>query len=105
MPTNKSLFPDSFAFKPERWLDNPRGPDGKKILTRCNISFGRGTRICLGMHIANAELCIAIATMFRRFRFSLFETDSSCVDVYKDLLGPIAVTGNLGVRVLVDGYE
>ena len=105
MHTNESVFPDSFAYKPERWLDNPRGPDEKKYLTRYNISFGRGTRMCLGMHIANAELYIAFATIFRRFQFSLFETDSSCVDVYKDLLGPIAVPGNPGVRVLVNGYQ
>lgn len=35
------LFPDPTAFKPERWLGNPR-------LDRYLIAFSKGTRQCLG---------------------------------------------------------
>jgi cytochrome P450 len=36
------VFPDPFAFQPQRWLDNPE-------LKRNLFAFSRGSRSCLGM--------------------------------------------------------
>lgn len=41
-----SIFPDPSTFKPERWLD-PAAKDKK--LDRYLVSFGKGSRQCLGM--------------------------------------------------------
>ena len=38
---NPNIFPDPMAFKPERWLGNPR-------LDKYLIAFSKGTRACLG---------------------------------------------------------
>lgn len=39
---NEEIFPDSWAFKPERWLDNPS-------MDQWFFSFGKGSRSCLGI--------------------------------------------------------
>lgn len=38
---NESVFPDPYAFRPERWVENPR-------LDRYLLAFAKGTRNCLG---------------------------------------------------------
>ncbi|KAK2789450.1 hypothetical protein FQN53_001896 [Emmonsiellopsis sp. PD_33] len=45
---DETLFPDSFRFIPERWLDGPQAPDGRS-LEHYLVGFGRGTRMCLGI--------------------------------------------------------
>lgn len=45
---DESIFPDSFRFAPERWLQEPKAPDGRP-LEQYLVTFGKGTRICLGL--------------------------------------------------------
>ena len=40
--TNPDIFPEPFAFRPERWIENPK-------LTKYQFAFGRGGKMCLGM--------------------------------------------------------
>ncbi len=40
--TNPSIFPDPLDFRPERWIQDPG-------LSKYQMAFGRGSRICLGM--------------------------------------------------------
>jgi len=101
MHHNESLFPDSLAYKPERWLDNPKGPDGKKQLSRYLCAFGRGTRVCLGMQLGYAELILSVSALFRNFRFELFETDRKDVDCYFDQIAPGVHPDSKGVSVLL----
>ncbi|KAL1968073.1 hypothetical protein VTN77DRAFT_2203 [Rasamsonia byssochlamydoides] len=37
------------------------------------VAFGRGSRVCLGLNLA--ELYLALGMIFRRFEFKLYETD------------------------------
>ncbi|KAK1144850.1 hypothetical protein N8T08_004863 [Aspergillus melleus] len=97
---DESIFPDSYTFRPERWLGDPLAPDGRK-LTRYLVSFGRGTRSCLGINLAYAEMYIAMANIYRNFEFELFETDRSAVDCYRDMFLPHGKPGTQGVRVRV----
>ena len=97
---DEKLFPDSFTFRPERWLDEPKAPDGSN-LSRYMVSFGRGTRSCLGMTLAYAEMYIALATVFRRCEFDLFQTTRDAVDCHRDLFLPYPKQGALGVRAQV----
>ncbi|EPE24159.1 Cytochrome P450 [Glarea lozoyensis ATCC 20868] len=98
---NERVFPDSFEYIPERWLGNPKGLDGEKKLSTYALYFGRGTRMCLGMHLVYAELAIIIAMLFRSFEFDLFETDRTDVDCHFDQIAPGVKPGSKGVRVLV----
>lgn len=97
---DERIFPDSYTFNPERWLGDPLAPDGRK-LSRYLVSFGRGTRSCLGINLAYAEMYIAMANVYRNFEFDLFETDRSAVDCYRDMFLPHAKPGTQGVRVRV----
>lgn len=58
---NEDVFPDPLEFHPERWLDG-----GDRLDEHLHI-FGGGTRICLGMALANAELHMLLAKLFRRW--------------------------------------
>ena len=97
---DEAIFPDSFIYKPERWLNSPKAPDGKQ-LSRYMVAFGRGTRSCVGMQLAYAELFIGISTLFRRFDFDLFETGRDAVDLWMDRFVPRPKPGTQGVRAVV----
>lgn len=43
---DESIFPDSYSFKPERWIEVG---DNSDRLTKYMVSFTRGSRACLGM--------------------------------------------------------
>lgn len=94
------LYPDPFVFRHERWDGDARAPDGKP-LTRYLVAFGRGTRSCVGMPLAYADLYIALATFFRRFKCELYETDRDAVDLFLDSFVPRPRPGTKGVRVKV----
>ncbi|MBA3866566.1 MAG: cytochrome P450 [Solirubrobacterales bacterium] len=55
----EDLYPDPFAFRPERWLDRKPG-------TYEWIPFGGGIRRCLGAALAMAEQRVVLTTMARR---------------------------------------
>jgi cytochrome P450 len=55
----EDLYPDPFAFRPERWI-------GRKPKTYEWIPFGGGIRRCLGATLAMAEQRIVLAEMARR---------------------------------------
>jgi cytochrome P450 len=55
----EDVYPDPFAFRPERWL-------GRKPGTYEWIPFGGGIRRCLGAALAMAEMRVVLTTMARR---------------------------------------
>lgn len=98
---DEQIFPDSYTFKPSRWLDNPKGPDGQKYLSRYMVSFGKGNRMCLGMHLAYAEIYIALAMVFRQFNMKLYDTEKADVECCSDMFVPHPRKGSKGVRVTI----
>ncbi|KAL2069918.1 hypothetical protein VTL71DRAFT_14597 [Oculimacula yallundae] len=98
---NTTVFPEPDLFKPERWLGNPRGPDGVKPLTNYLTTFAKGSRMCTGLNLAYAEIFIGIATLFRRHEFTLFETSERDVEFFAENLKACPWPGSKGVRVLV----
>jgi cytochrome P450 len=101
MHHNESLYPNSFVFNPARWIDNPTAPSGKP-LKHYMVSFGKGTRNCLGMNLAKAEITIGLAMLVRRFGFELWETTyEKDVKIVRDVVAPDCDPKSEGVRVLV----
>lgn len=103
---DETLFPNSFDYRPERWLPlgTPKAPDGSP-LSRYMTAFGKGTRSCVGMQLAYAELYIGIPSLFHRFELSLWHTDRSDVDLARDRFVPRPKEGSQGVRVMVTGVR
>jgi cytochrome P450 len=93
---NENIFPEPLTFRPERWL-GPDGPALKKYLT----PFSKGTRSCLGMHLAQAELYMTIAALFRRFEFKVWETTQDDVKIVYDFFVPMPKRGAKGLHALV----
>lgn len=62
-----NIYPSPFDFQPERWLSNPN-------LKRYLMPFSRGSRQCLGMNLALAELYYGIALLWRSLRMELWDT-------------------------------
>ena len=103
---DESIFRDAHLFVPERWIDDAR-------LDRYLVSFSKGSRQCLGINLAYAELKICLAAIFRRFGsasvtmegdegvLELFETGLEDVEVVGDGFVPLAREGSLGVRIRV----
>ena len=106
---DESIFPDASSFVPERWIENPR-------LDRYLVSFSKGSRQCLGINLAYAEMYLCLAAIFSRFGsggengvrtpgdegvLELFETGPRDVEVEADGFVPLAAEGSQGVRIRV----
>jgi cytochrome P450 len=103
---DESIFPDSRKFLPERWIGHP-------TLVKYLFSFGKGTRMCIGMNLAYAEIYLALARIFTEYGskdardegdvgyLELFETTAWDVELTKDVFVPVARDGSKGVRITV----
>jgi len=94
---NPILFPSPRTFVPERFLEQPHL---KKYLNH----FTRGTRMCVGINLAYAELYMTLAAVFwpGRFEFELFETDQSDVETVHDFFNTSPRLDSKGMRVLIN---
>lgn len=111
--TDESIFPDPWRFDPERWIpdittagvtsDEARASAqalGRR--RRSMLSFMRGPRACIGMHLTNAEMTVALAAA-ARWDMRLFETDEDDVAFRHDYHVLCPRLGSRGVRVRVIG--
>ncbi|KAL8882709.1 MAG: hypothetical protein Q9198_000342 [Flavoplaca austrocitrina] len=92
-----AIFPDPRTFKPERFLEQPE-------LRKYVISFSRGSRQCVGLNLAYAELYLVLAAVWApgRFQWELFETDISDVETVHDFLNVSPRLDSKGIRVKVN---
>lgn len=106
---DESIFPDANSFIPERWIENPG-------LSRFLLSFSKGSRNCLGINLAYAEIYLCLAAIFRRFgsggkdgvrgeddegSLELFETGLKDVEIAAEFFVPVPVKESEGIRVKV----
>ncbi|RAQ57900.1 cytochrome P450 oxygenase [Aspergillus flavus] len=100
--TDPALFSDPEKFYPERWM---LAAERKESLSRFLVTFGKGTRSCIGMNLAYAELHTALAAIVRRFDLELYETTAEDIRFVRDKLLPRAKNGPWRVRVKVVGIR
>ncbi|OQU98974.1 hypothetical protein CLAIMM_04682 [Cladophialophora immunda] len=69
------IFPDPQKFDPDRWLN---GTDSGKVSEeefagrkRNYWPFSSGSRMCIGMHLALAEMKVLVAAIYREYRTSI----------------------------------
>ncbi|RMZ89101.1 hypothetical protein DV736_g3674, partial [Chaetothyriales sp. CBS 134916] len=65
-----SIFVEPLRFRPERWLND----QGARLIPESDMknryfwAFSSGARMCIGMHLANAEMLTLTAALFRRYK-------------------------------------
>lgn len=64
---------DTDVYKPERWMQGPNEQDEayekrRKLMERADLSFGQGSRTCIGKNIFNLEVYKATATLVGLFK-------------------------------------
>jgi cytochrome P450 len=93
---DSDVYPDPFVYQPERWLN------ATPQMHRNLVPFSRGSRNCIGMHLAQAEITLMLAALFRPGapRFELFETDESDVVAAHDFIVPLPRLDSKGMRVV-----
>ena len=100
--TSPSIFPQPDAFIPERWL--PQETEGQR-LQKYLVSFSRGSRQCLGMHLGYAELYMGIAGVFRRWGRGMRVVDTLWerdVQLKHDMFVPVMGKEARGIWVAID---
>jgi cytochrome P450 len=108
MHHTEAIFPNSHKFSLERWLDeNRKDTDSKteKRPDRYMVAFSRGTRQCIGINLALAEMYLMLSMMFRRYDMELNETDVDSVKIYAEYFLPAVKPGKEGIKVLVRKSE
>ncbi|KAF1947457.1 benzoate 4-monooxygenase cytochrome P450 [Clathrospora elynae] len=99
---NPVIFPEPEEFKPERWL-NLEPAERQRLHLHLN-NFGRGTRQCVGMRLAYAEIYLALGCLFRRLgnKMELYDTDyERDVAFVQDYFVPAPSRQSRGVRIKV----
>jgi len=97
MHDDASVFPDPEKFDPERWLK-----PGAERLDKYLVPFSKGSRMCLGLNLANAEICLTLSSIFRRLDLELYETTwEEDVETVHDYFAASPPKSSRGVRALV----
>ncbi|KAI9834936.1 MAG: hypothetical protein M1819_002659 [Sarea resinae] len=98
MHQNATIFPAPLEFLPERWLDSTE----RHRLEHYLVPFSKGSRQCLGINLAHAELYLTIHALFTRFPcLQLYETTRADVEIRRDMFFPEVQVGSQLVRVRV----
>jgi cytochrome P450 len=101
-----SIYPSPHSFRPERFVENPR-------LDRYMLSFSKGSRQCIGINLAYAELYLCLSALFRVYGskdvkdqgdegwIELYETDLADIEIQGDGMIPLPKVDTKGVRIVV----
>nr|POE72333.1 trichodiene oxygenase [Quercus suber] len=110
--TNELLFQDPWRFDPDRWIVNPELPGNNEEAVnrrkRYIHALGKGHRKCIGIHVANAALCLMLAELIN-YDMALFETDEDDIKFQYDFQISHPKLDSLGIRAVVlskvQGYD
>ncbi|KKY24987.1 putative cytochrome p450 [Phaeomoniella chlamydospora] len=100
--TDPLIYPNPFSFEPTRWI---KAAQEGITLNKFLVSFTKGSRQCIGINMAYAELYLTIARIVRSFEMDLYETTPEDLEIYHvRLVGcprkggdvKVTVTGKIG---------
>lgn len=89
-----TIFENPETFRPERWLEDEK-------LQRYQVAFNKGSRACIGMNLAYAEMYLACGAIFRRFEFELHETSLKNMEMVHDFFVAAPAKEHSGVRARI----
>lgn len=91
MHRNKAIWgADAEDFRPERFLRDEQGGEESeaqfaermRVYNDCDLSFGAGSRKCIGMNLGLMEVYKAVATLVALFEFELSTTEEWSLKAY-----------------------
>jgi cytochrome P450 len=103
-----TYFKDPMEFRPQRWIENPG-------LDKYLVPFSRGTRQCVGINVAYAEIYLTLARVFSQYGsedvkfpndkgwLELHETTYRDIEIIGDGVTPLYRAESNGVRIRVCG--
>ncbi|KAI0415975.1 cytochrome P450 [Xylaria grammica] len=96
--TNPEIFPNPWVFDPWRWISAQE--EGEHLESRL-VNFTKGTRACIGLNLASAEMYMLTASLVRRVKMKLCEdTTIDCVTPARDHT-IIVPKDTSGIKVMV----
>jgi cytochrome P450 len=98
---DETIFPSPREFQPERWLDQLAQGKTTSRLDRYIVAFGKGSRNCIGMHLAYAQLYMSVAAVVQRYDLVMYETGPKDVTPSRDLFTAGVAMESKGIRVIV----
>ncbi|KAI0595140.1 trichodiene oxygenase [Biscogniauxia sp. FL1348] len=99
MHRNEDLYPEPSRFNPERWMDL----DLRKKSEKTFAPFSRGTRNCIGMYLAWAELYLVTSALIMRFNFEFDGAGPKDVEIVSDQF-IVGVADPSGIKAWVTRY-
>ncbi|KAI9714797.1 MAG: hypothetical protein M1820_000086 [Bogoriella megaspora] len=72
MHYDEQQYPNPTKFEPDRWLRSDSNKAGEKVFA----PFSKETKMCVGMHLAWAELYIIIATLLVAFDIEFIDAEA-----------------------------
>ncbi|KAE8213520.1 hypothetical protein CF327_g2993 [Tilletia walkeri] len=67
--------PDADDYRPERWIEAAGDEEVMKRFEKASNVFSTGPRACVGRNLADQELLLFVATVFRRYDIELKDPD------------------------------
>ncbi|EPE10851.1 benzoate 4-monooxygenase cytochrome p450 [Ophiostoma piceae UAMH 11346] len=64
---NQDVFPQPLVFRPERWLGESPALGDPVEMKRWFWAFSSGARMCIGMHLAMAEMTMLLSAIYRTY--------------------------------------
>ncbi|KNG90313.1 benzoate 4-monooxygenase cytochrome P450 [Aspergillus nomiae NRRL 13137] len=95
---NPQVFPEPESFNPERWV---KAAENGQYLNRFLVSFSKGSRQCLGLNLAYAELYLTLARIVRLVDMQLVDTTINNIQVGRDLGHPAPKSGSFQVKARI----
>ncbi|EXJ83291.1 hypothetical protein A1O1_06910 [Capronia coronata CBS 617.96] len=96
---DRAIFPNPEQYDPDRWL---RAAKEGFRLDRYLVSFSKGSRMCVGINLAYAELYLTLAIIMSRFDMENFETSAeNDIRIDRDLFVGVPKEGSKGVRAKI----
>jgi cytochrome P450 len=99
--TDESIFSEPRCFDPERWLDQIADGKTTSRFDKYVVAFGKGSRNCIAIHLAYAQLFMTIASIVQRYNLEIYETDESHVTPLRDLFTAGVKLDSQGIRVII----
>ncbi|KAL4990946.1 cytochrome P450 [Aspergillus falconensis] len=100
MHDNPAVFPEPREFRPERWLETDL--ETVQAMNRHFVPFSKGSRMCLGMNLAYAEIYLVLAVLFRRYEILLRGVTREDIEMAHDFFDPVPREGARGLIARLD---